>query len=133
MDYKLSSDPDYDYDNSYYLSRNPRILNIFIFSFYPSVGIFLIGISTSFLIDNPFDRPLFLISCILLGTFLLQVGYATIAATYAKYKFTPEGVIGKFPLQAPILVRWDEFQQVCVCYTAYHTQGERTAGSILCI
>jgi len=57
-----------------------------------------------------------------------------VSAIGAKYRYTPEGLYAKYPLQREMLLPWDSFQQICICYSNYtHArEGGMHATSVLC-
>lgn len=52
--------------------------------------------------------------CVLEGICLLQTGMA-------EFSFGGEGVWVKYPLEKKLFYPWEEFQEVCVCYTSRAT------------
>ena len=80
------------------------------------------------------------ISCVILlficmigiGLILLCIGWQFITVGMARYRFTKEGIYSKYPLRQEQLHPWEDFQQVCVCYAAYTTRGQRKANTIIC-
>lgn len=66
------------------------------------------------------------------GLFLLLFGLFSASMGCATYRFEEDGIYAKYPLQAPQVIPWDAFQQVCVCYGGYTTRGERKASTYIC-
>lgn len=62
--------------------------------------------------------------------FYLTWCYACICL--AEFRFEARGIVVKYPLFRPQLIPWDEFQEVCVIYSAYTTRGVQKANTIIC-
>lgn len=67
----------------------------------------------------------------LLGSVLLAEGMMSVQTALAAFCFSDSGVSVKYPLEPQRFYRWNEFQQVCVCY---HSRGTEMHGyPILCL
>lgn len=117
----------------------PQIVIIALLSFFPLVGFCLtvaaISVSYSSYVHDGYS----LLHTLLLFIFMMSVaflcyvmGWLFIASVLAQYRFTKMGLFAKFPLQKEILIPWEDFQQVCICYAAYTTRGEPRANTVLC-
>lgn len=117
----------------------PKIVIFAILGFCPLVGVCLtigaIWVSyVSYVYDgNTLADALFILVYTLIPALLCYfIGWGFIARGLAQYRFTNEGLFTKYPLSKKKLVPWKEFQQVCVCYAAYTTRGERRANTVIC-
>ena len=67
----------------------------------------------------------------LLGAVLLAEAIMLIQTAFAAFSFSLGGVSVKYPLEPQRFYRWNEFQQVCICY---HSRGTEMNGyPILCL
>ena len=68
------------------------------------------------------------------STLLISSGYCIFNMYYSKIEFTKHGIYIKYPfIKEKTCLAWDEFQQVCVCYTNYSTTAEPTALKVICL
>jgi len=72
------------------------------------------------------------IGIMLVAAIFYWIGWIFIAMGLAKYTFTDSGLLVKYPARKEILIPWEEFQQVCICYAAYTTKGPRRANTVIC-
>lgn len=116
----------------------PKWLLIAMIAFFPLIGIFIIAVSIWLLIVGisaafPF---VFLVTYLTIligsGIFLILLGWNFYSSVTANYKFSANGLLVKYPFQTEILLPWTSFQQVCICYAAYTTRGEKRANSVIC-
>ncbi len=78
----------------------------------------------------------FIYDFILCGGFCLLLmiySWENFSALLAKYDFSKEGITIKYPFRKSELLKWEEFQQVCLCYANYTTRGERKANDVICL
>lgn len=79
---------------------------------------------------------LYIIVCFLgmslVAAICFWIGWLFIASGLAKYTFDDSGLLVKYPIRKEILIPWQEFQQICVCYAAYTTRGPRRANTVIC-
>ncbi len=126
-----------DTDNQ--MGNTPKLVEIFLFSLFPLTGMFLLGctiyliytdiaVYTSSFFNVVMDCIMFLTPAV----FFLRFGYVLILCGFAKYRFEMEGIRVKYPLRRSFIIPWVDFQQVCVCYTAYTTFGPRKANTVIC-
>ena len=111
------------------------VISILIFTVYPVGGLGLLFLTIwLIMIYESITWFIFLLLAAMLGTsaFLLVHGWAMISDGMAKYQFQTDGLQVKYPLEKEKLIPWDEFQQVCVCYSGYTTRGERSATPVIC-
>ena len=47
-----------------------------------------------------------------------------------KFEFKEDGILVTYPLKKQELVAWDEFQQICICYTGYNNNANEAARAI---
>ncbi len=59
-------------------------------------------------------------------------GWVGISSGLAKYRFEDNCLVAKYPLRSEKRIPWTNFQQVCICYAAYTTRGERKANTVIC-
>lgn len=64
------------------------------------------------------------------GAIILLFGIFLIDKGLARYKFEKNGLIVKFPFKQEKLIPWNEFQQVCLCYSSYSSVGN--ANTVIC-
>ena len=130
---------DVTYETEHQMGNYPKWIIYTVLSVFPVLGIIFIIFSIvvfyyAVVIDAYpviFSFLLFTIICAI-GTVLIVVGWKFINTGMAKYRFKKEGVYVKFPLKPEQLFRWDNFQQVCVCYSAYTTRGKQKANTVIC-
>ena len=67
-----------------------------------------------------------------LGIFICVWGWLLYTDDRAQYDFSSEGVGVKYLLEKRKVIPWEEFKEVCICYTSYTTRGERFAHSVIC-
>ena len=128
-----------EYVSSCQMGPYPKIVIVAILGFFPLVGVGLTICAIwssyhSYVNDNtPLPGALLVFGLLMLGAFACYlIGWAYIAMGLAQYRFTREGLFAKFPLSKGEVIPWDDFQQVCVCYAAYTTRGERRANTVIC-
>lgn len=72
------------------------------------------------------------LAVIAIGVYITIWGWLLYTDYRAYYDFSAEGVGVKYLLEKRKIVSWEQFQEVCVCYTSYTTRGERYAHSVIC-
>lgn len=117
----------------------PPMIVAAMLSFFPLLGVGLL-IATIWLIayhlsNEAFDIIYF--ACILFfiggaGIFFICLGWCFLSKGLAQYRFKNSGLIAKYPLRDEIIIPWEEFQQICICYAAYTTAGPRRANTVIC-
>lgn len=127
-----------EYSTSHQMGNYPDIIIFAILSFFPFLGIFLsfsaVYVSYLTYVEDGYvlSYSIIVFMCIMPTSLVAYwIGWVFISRGLAKYKFTDAGLVAKFPLRKEELILWDEFQQVCVCYAAYTTRGERRANTAL--
>lgn len=60
---------------------------------------------------------------LIVGVFLLVLVAVFSSQFYAKYEFQENGISVKYPFSSQKMISWNEFQQVCVCYSDYGKYG----------
>lgn len=124
------------YETSHQMGSYPKIVIFLLLSVFPICGIVLLmlGIYTVIVDDGYLLWPMLLwfsvVVCISGG--FLSLGWAFISSGLARYCFEKEGLIAEYPLRKPILIPWEDFQQVCILNTAFTTVGERRANTVIC-
>ena len=53
------------------------------------------------------------------GIFVCVWGWLLYTFNLAQFDFSEEGVGIKYPLEKRKVIPWEEFKEVCICYTAY--------------
>ncbi len=66
------------------------------------------------------------------GVFICIWGWLLYTDARAQYDFSSEGVGVKYLFEKRKVIPWEEFKEVCICYTSYTTRGERYAHSVIC-
>ena len=66
------------------------------------------------------------------GIYITVWGWLFLTDSQAYYDFSAEGVDVKYLFEKHKIIPWDDFQEVCVCYTSYTTRGKRYAHSVIC-
>ena len=61
------------------------------------------------------------------AVFVFALGWCLAASGMARFRFEAEGLVVKYPLEKEKRIPWHQFQQVCVCYAAYTTRGQKKA------
>lgn len=117
----------------------PKIVVILLLPFFPLLGVFLSFSAIYVFYDmyivngNSLPAVLFFLSFIIPVAVLCYIlGWLLIENGMARYTFTDNGLIAKYPFRKPIIVPWDDFQQVCICYAAYTTRGKPRASTVIC-
>ena len=130
---------DKEYESLWQMGPYPKIVVAAMLGFCPLVGgcltVVAIWVSYySYIYDKyPLSYAISIFMLVMLGAFWCYLmGWAFISMGLAQYRFTKEGLFAKFPLSKGSVIPWEEFQQVCVCYAAYTTRGERRANTVLC-
>lgn len=130
---------DKEYSTTHQMGDYPKSIIVLILAFFPLLGIFLsisaICVSYSiYTFDGyPLIYSIVLFTCLMLISAICSfVGWAFISRGLAKYRFTDIGLIAKFPLRKEVIIPWESFQQVCVCYAAYTTMGKPRANTVIC-
>ena len=113
-----------------HLSRTEQILSVLLLAAFPLVGLATAGLGLWGLWDSlvqGYARPVStLFYCLTFGGcagFCLYLGWCILARALARFRFLEEGLAVTFPLREEILIPWDAFQQVCVCYPGCPTRG----------
>ena len=126
------------YKTGHQMGQIPSIVIFFLLSFFPIVGMAVLGlgiwvcfgsIKQGLSIEFVILSSIYIVS---VGIFLLIVGWMMISAGLVKYKISFDGVYAKYPLTKLKLFKWDEFQEVSMCYAARTTRGEPRAIKVLC-
>ena len=127
------------YETGHQMGPYPKAIIWAILSVLPTVGILLIvcAFIASFSIITidgyPISVAFFLFTVMVgIGLSFLLLGWQFITVGMARYRFSKEGIYAKYPLQHERLYHWTDFQEVCVCYSAYTTRGPRKANTIIC-
>lgn len=116
-----------------------KVITFLLLGFFPLLGIavFLLGVYVLY-VSIEYDgytvwtALAFFLPEVIVAAGLLILGWLFIADGLAHYRFEENGLWAKYPLQKPILIPWDDFQQVCVVYAAYSTRGGARASTVLC-
>ena len=66
------------------------------------------------------------------AVFVFALGWCLAASGMARFRFEAEGLVVKYPLEKEKRIPWHQFQQVCVCYAAYTTRGQKKANTVIC-
>ena len=64
--------------------------------------------------------------------FVWALGRAFFLNRYCKYNFCDKGIWIKAPFKASKQISWEEFQEICICYSSYTTKGESAAHIVIC-
>ena len=93
---------------------------------------------TLWILTSPDGTPGIVLVCAAITFFIAYMGWCFMAAALARFRFLPEGLAATYPLHQEILIPWEEFQQVCVCYVGYphqdaYTGSEIRPGVICCV
>lgn len=117
----------------------PTIALIPFLGFIPVTGLWLVVYAFLDLVKMATSVPFSLFFTIwrfsyffLHGAVLLSIGLACISEGLANYQFCDDGLRVKYPLSKWELTPWEEFQQICICYTSYTTRGPSRAHTIVC-
>lgn len=126
------------YETGRQMGPYPPLVSFLVLAFFPIVGIAVLMLGIWVMIEGVKDGlslVFVILSSVLMigsGVFCLILGWAFISKGMAEYKICSDGLWAKYPLEKPRKISWEEFQQVCVCYAAYTTRGERRANKVLC-
>lgn len=128
-----------EYSTSHQMGNLPNFFIVLILSFFPLLGVFLFLVAiyvpyNSYVFEGEtiaFSIRLFIFT-MLLAISAFIIGWTLIKICLARYRFEDIGLAIKYPLEKEIIVPWEDFQQICVCYAAYTTRGERRASTVIC-
>lgn len=127
------------YETLHQMGCYSKFVIFLLLGFFPFLGIGLIvlGIYTSYvsIVDDGYPVLVifvFLLLVIGVSVFFLMLGWAFISAGLASYHFAANGLQVKYPLRVQQLIPWDEFQQVCIVYSAFTTRGRQRANVVIC-
>ena len=128
-----------EYSTTHQMGNYPKGIIVLMLACFPFLGIMLSFLAiyvlySSYVLDGySMASSLGIFAFVMLpSVFCYLLGWAYISAGLAQYKFTDSGLIATFPLRKDELIPWESFQQVCVCYAAYTTRGERRANTVIC-
>ena len=128
-----------EYSTTHQMGDYPKSIIVLILGFFPFLGIVLsiaaicVSYSAYALDGYSLTYSLILFAYIMLVSIIcFFFGWCFISRGLAKYRFTDIGLTAKFPLKKEIIIPWESFQQVCVCYAAYTTRGVRRANTVIC-
>lgn len=107
------------------LYRN-TLLNVFITIINICIVILFFFLSCRFQDVKPLYD--FYFSLVILWSIITITGLKIL---FVKYEITEEGLYVKYPLESKKLLKWNVFQQVCVCY--HHNKGVGGYVVICCI
>lgn len=74
----------------------------------------------------------FLIFYMPVAIFPLALAIAWGSLFFSRFQLSEDGLGVKRPLSRWEYTRWNDFQQICICYTAYSTRGPLRANTVLC-
>ena len=127
------------YETGHQMGTYPKAVIWAILSVLPTVGILLIvsalfaSISIITIDGYPVSVAFSLFTVMAgIGLIFLLLGWQFITVGMARYRFSKEGIYANYPLQHERLYPWTDFQEVCICYSAYTTRGPRKANTIIC-
>lgn len=129
---------DKEYSTSHQMGNLPKSIIVLLLAFFPLLGLFfsIVAIYTSYsdyINGYPLKSSIVWFTYIMLfSAFFYFVGWTFISSGLAKYRFTDIGLIAKYPLRKEVIIPWESFQQVCVCYAAYTTRGKPRASTVIC-
>lgn len=128
-----------EYSTSHQMGNFPKGIIILMLGFFPFLGSILFFLSiyvlySSYILDGyPLGYSCASFAFVMLvSIFCHLIGWAFISRGLAKYRFADNGLIAIFPLRRDEIIPWECFQQICVCYAAYTTRGERRANTVIC-
>lgn len=116
----------------------PKIIIFFLLSFFWILGIGLVFLAVFYAILSYYDGSSIIelligfVYIISIAVFIFRLGWVFLSQGMARYHFISSGIEVKWPLRSKRLILWSEFQQICICYGAYTTQGEPRASTVIC-
>lgn len=127
------------YESSHQMGKLPRIWVILLLSFFPILGLGLLIMAGYILYEGLFvvAYPV-IFTAILAGVTIclailsLALGWVFLSSGMARYRFTSSGLHAKYPFRRYKFIPWSDFQQICICYAAFTTRGEKKANTVIC-
>lgn len=128
------------YSTSHQMGNLPNFFIVLLLSIFPLLGVFLFF----FAFYVPYYDCVFeggTIAAFEIGTFIFNIllaisafmiGWTLIKICLARYRFEDIGLAIKYPLEKEIIVPWEDFQQICVCYDAYTPNVPRRTSTAIC-
>ena len=121
-------------------SRALKLVYTVLFSAFPLMGLGLAWMcllaSYDTLVSPTPDYGSLLELLLLVGgcsAFCLRLGWCILSRYLARFRFLKEGLAVTFPLRQEEIFPWEDFQQLCVCYTGYpHQDPNGKILSVIC-
>ena len=128
---------DKEYISPHQMGNYPKLFFTIALGFFllVGIGVGVLGFYTAFFTegDSITLKIQLLILSMSVAVIVCGFGWATFSSASARYTFTDQGLLVKYPAKKEELISWDAFQQVCVCYAAYTQSGTRACTVICCV
>lgn len=107
---------------------------VILFSVFLFFAVFWLslGIRDYLRIDNPSSARLNLLSGISVSFLIGYYGFCCASEAHGKYAVQENGILIKHPFCKPILLHWDSFQEICICYSDITTRGPLRYNTVIC-
>jgi hypothetical protein len=126
------NDPHHDHESVEELAPESGLvilLSVFLFFALFCLGI---GIRDYFKFEKTSYARFNLYLSIISAVLIVYYGFCCGSEAHAIYEVHPNGVLIKYPFRKPALLKWDVFQEICICYSDITTRGPLRYNTVIC-
>lgn len=105
------------------------LLSIFLFFSLADVSI---GLRDLHRANNPSFGRFNFYSSVVSAFLIAYYGFCCASEANALYQTQSNGILIKYPFRKPELLKWDAFQEICICYADITTRGPLRYNTVIC-